>query len=242
MTDLIIDSTPSGVATVTLDRPQARNALSRALRDELEQSLRRLDDDPAVRAIILTGTDPAFCSGMDIKEIGAYPASARTIGPRLGPVYDIRTPLIGAVNGPAFTGGFELALACDWLIASDRAAFGDAHVKLGLTPGWGLTVLLSEAAGARRARQLITTGMRIDAVTARDWGIVNEVVPHDRLLERATELGEAVATADAFAVRTVLDTIARQRRTADAEAWAIAAANWIDPSGVPSRRSNRDES
>ncbi len=239
---LLVDSGSAGVTVVTLNRPRMRNALSRALRDELDETLRRLDADATVHAIILTGADPAFCSGMDAKEIQADPESARTIGPRRAPVFDLRTPLIAAVNGAALTGGFELALACDWIVASERAVFGDTHARLGLSPGWGLTVHLTEAAGSRRARQLITTGLTIDAVTARDWGIVNEVVAHDRILTRAIEMGEAIAAGDAHATRVALDTIASQRRVADTSHWAIEALNWIDPASERSGRWNRDKS
>jgi enoyl-CoA hydratase len=234
VTDLRIAEPATGVTVVTIDRPQARNALSKALRDDLHSELRRLDADESVGAIILTGTDPAFCGGMDVKEIEADPASARTIGPRLGPVLDGRTPVIGAVNGAALTGGLELALACDWLIASDRAVFGDMHTRLGMTPGWGMTVLLAEAVGARRARQLIASGLRIDATTAEQWGLVNEVVPHEGLLDRAVEVASAIAGNDRFAVRTVMETFAEQRSIADGSAWAVEARHWIDPAGVPS--------
>jgi enoyl-CoA hydratase len=242
VSDLSVSPTAHGVVVVTLDRPRARNALSRALRDELQERLGALDADPDVRAIVLTGSDPAFCSGMDVKEIAADPASARTIGPRRAPVIDLRTPLIGAVNGPALTGGLELALACDWLIASEHAAFGDSHARLGLTPGWGLTVLLAEAVGTGRARRMITTSEVIDARTAWDWGLVTEVVPHEELLPRALEQAAAVAEGDPRAVRTVLATFAEQRSIVDAPAWAIEARHWIDPAGIASDRSNRDES
>lgn len=240
--DLRITEPATGVTLVTIDRPQARNALSKALREELRTELSRLDTDESVRAIILTGTDPAFCGGMDVKEIQADPASARTIGPRRGPLLEGRTPVIGAVNGPALTGGLELALACDWLIASDRAVFGDTHTRLGLTPGWGMTVLLTEAVGARRARQLIAGGDWIDAATAERWGLVNEVVPHEGLLDRAVEIAVAVAANDRHAVRTVITTIAEQRSIADGSAWAVEARHWIDPAGVPSGQLRRDES
>jgi enoyl-CoA hydratase len=242
VSDLSVSPAAPGVTVVTLDRPRARNALSRALRDELRELLGELDADPAVRAIVLTGSDPAFCSGMDVKEIAADPASARTIGPRRGPVIDLRTPLIGAVNGPALTGGLELALACDWLVASERATFGDSHTRLGLTPGWGLTVLLAEAVGVRRARRLITTSETIDARTALEWGLAAEVVPHDELLPRTVEQAAAAAAGDVRAVRTVLAAMAEQRSSVDAPAWAIEARHWIDPAGIASERSNRDES
>lgn len=239
MSDLTITRT-DGVAVVHLNRPAARNALSAALRAALETSMRELDLDPGIRAIVLTGTDPAFCGGMDIKEIEADPASALQIGPRYRPLFSGRTPIIGAINGPAITGGLELALQCDWLIASDRAVFADSHARLGLTPGWGLTVLLTEAVGTRRARQFIASGMPIDAATALSWGLVNEVVPHENLLARALEHGTAVSANDPHAVGVVLQTMAEQRSMMDAAAWAIEARHWIVP--VASQKKSKEDS
>ena len=105
----------------------------------------------------------------------------------------------------------------------------DTHVRLGLTPGWGLSLLLSEAVGSRRARQMVTTCEPISAATALDWGLVNEVVPHEDLVDRAAAHARAIAGNDARAVETVLQTIAEQRSTADASLWAIEARHWIDP-------------
>lgn len=225
-----------GVAVVRLDRPAARNALSGALRTDLNTTMVALDGDPTVRAIMLTGTDPAFCGGMDTKEIATNPESALQIGPRYRPLFSGRTPIIGAINGPAVTGGLELALQCDWLIASDRAVFADSHTRLGLTPGWGLTVLLTEAIGVRRARQLITSGMPIDATTALTWGLVNEVVPHEELLNQAMAHARAVSQNDPHAVGVVTQIIAEQRSLADASAWAVEARNWIVPMGISSQK------
>lgn len=242
VSDLIVSDNDDGVVVVCLNRPHARNALSRSLREELAAQLAAFEGDPAVGAVVLTGTDPAFCSGMDIKELQTDPASARSIGPRYRPVFETRKPLIGAINGAALTGGFELALACDWLIASENAVFGDSHTRLGLTPGWGLTVQLVEAVGTRRARQLIATGQVIDAPTAFQWGLVTEVVAHAELLSRAIEMGKAVAENNRNAVAAVLETIAEQRSIADSGAWAVEARHWIEPSGVTSGQPKPDES
>lgn len=232
VSELLVGDIVEGVVVLTLNRPRARNALSKSLRDSLAGEIAHLQQNPAVSAVVLTGTDPAFCSGMDIKELAADPDSIHTIGPRYRPLFETRKPLIGAINGAAMTGGLELALACDWLIASTHAVFGDSHTRLGLTPGWGLTVLLTEAVGTRRARQLITTGDPIDADTATRWGLVNEVVPHDRLLERATALARSVSANEPGAVSRVLETIYQQRSIADSAAWAVEARHWSKESSA----------
>lgn len=200
-----------GIATVTLHRPAARNALSRRLRRELFGALSELDADADVRAVVLTGSDPAFCAGLDLKELAAEPSSMRetVVGDRArraGPVPEMSTPLIGAINGPAITGGFELALACDFLVASERARFADTHGRVGILPGWGLSVRLPEAVGLRRAREMTATGNFVDAPTALVWGLVNHVVAHDDLLPFARKLATDVAGNDREAVAEMLRT------------------------------------
>ena len=160
MTDLNCEITDA-VATVTLNRPQARNALSAALRQELRATIARLDDDDTVRAIVLTGADPAFCAGVDLRELSA-PGPHPAVGPLAEPFITSRTPLIGAINGAAYTGGLELALACHLLVASERASFADTHARIGFTPGWGLTVLLTEAIGSRRDDAVVSADRRPD--------------------------------------------------------------------------------
>ena len=158
------------VGTITLNRPEARNALSSALRQELSAVMARADADPEVDVVILTGADPAFCAGLDLKELGA-PGSRLADTGLGGPWAPISKPIIGAVNGVAITGGFEVALNCDFLIASQRARFADTHARVGVMPGWGLTVLLAEAVGVRRARQLSYSGNFLNATDALAWGL-----------------------------------------------------------------------
>ena len=168
------------VATVILNRPDRRNALSGALLSQVRAGLAELDGRADVRAIVLTGADPAFCAGLDLTELGRpdSPLSAATAGPV---VPAMGKPLIGAINGAAITGGLELALACDFLVASERARFADTHARIGIMPGWGLTYELPEAIGLRRAREMSATGNFVGARTAMDWGLVNHVVPHAEL-------------------------------------------------------------
>ena len=206
---VILTELADGIAVVTMNRPDARNALNRELRAAVPTVLQELDADPDVHAMILTGADPAFCAGLDLKELSggsmtAAPtdlgapgdaddtAATTTTSPL--PFGALTKPLIGAVNGPAVTGGFELALGCDFLIASERARFADTHARVGVMPGWGLTVLLPQAIGIRRARQMSFTGNYVDAPTALAWGLVNAVVPHDELIGAARSLAADMAS------------------------------------------------
>ena len=224
------------VATVTLNRPGARNALSQELRKSLWQAMSELEADGSVSAIVLTGADPAFCAGLDLKELsstsgaalGETGAAGDTAAGR-GPIPQMETPVIGAVNGVAITGGFEVALACDFLVASERAAFADTHARMGIMPGWGLTVLLPEAVGYRRAKELSTTGNFLDAQTALGWGLVNHVVPHDELVPFAQKLAADIASNDQAGVRRMLQTYDEGVLVDGREAWAIegrVAGEW----------------
>ncbi len=192
-----------GVATVTLDRPKAMNALSRALRAELAEVMRDIDAASHVRAVVLTGAgDRAFTAGLDLKELGRDPdAMADTTGSDASrnPVRAVEQcgkPVIGAINGVAITGGFELALACDLLIASTNARFADTHARIGIMPGWGLSQKLSRLIGPGRAKELSFTGNFLDAETACRWGLVNRVVPPERLLPEARALAADMGSID----------------------------------------------
>ncbi len=228
----LIGETIGEVAVLTLNRPEARNAISRELLRRLLAEVAALDADESIGAIVLTGSDPAFCAGVDLSELLNVPGAGREVGPRTGPMFECRTPVIGAVNGPAYTGGFELALNCHWLIASERARFADTHVKFGFTPGWGLSVLLAEAVGRRRARQLAMTSEVLDARQAHDWGLVNEVTAHEDLLPRALEIAALVASRDRSAVRALTGLFVDQARVADGESWQLEHDAWIDPDSL----------
>jgi len=233
---VILVERAEAVATVTMNRPQARNALSQELRKALWQTMGELDADDDVAAIVLTGADPAFCAGLDLKELAATAGAALgetgaagDTGTARGPIPQMDTPVIGAVNGVAITGGFEVALACDFLVASERAAFADTHARMGIMPGWGLTVLLPEAVGFRRAKELSSTGNFLDARTALAWGLVNHVVPHDELVPFAQELGADIASNDRAGVRRMLQTYDEGVLVDGREAWAIegrVAGEW----------------
>jgi enoyl-CoA hydratase len=196
---LVLVEVENGVATVTMNRPEARNALSGQLLGELHDAIRELDARADVGCMVLTGADPAFCAGMDMKALATEDRAARQARQRepgggfMGMMPPHATPVIGAVNGPAVTGGLELAMCCDFLIASERARFADTHVRVGVMPGGGMTIRLPELVGIDRARRMSLTGDYIDAETARHWGLVVEVVPHESLVARARELAGTIA-------------------------------------------------
>jgi enoyl-CoA hydratase/carnithine racemase len=222
------------IATITLNRPEVRNALSSEVLRLLPQLVAAADADPEVEVVILTGTDPAFCAGLDLKELassGGTLGSAANDGAKdhrsRGPFPKIAKPLIGAINGVAVTGGFELALNCDFLVASERAKFGDTHARVGVMPGWGMTVLLPQAIGVRRAREMSFTGNFIDADEALQLGLVNHVVPHDELIPFTRSLAEDIVGNDADAVHQIRATYgaiahdddAWEKEARDARAW-----------------------
>jgi enoyl-CoA hydratase/carnithine racemase len=184
------------VRVLIMNRPQARNALSTELFEALHAALLEADLDPAVRAVVLTGADPAFCAGVDLKQaqqLGREYFRRFARHDCMAAIADLRTPVIGAVNGATFTGGLEIALACDFLIASQRAVFADTHARVGILPGGGMTARLPQVVGAAMARRLSMTGEVIDAARAEHIGLVTEVVAHEQLLARAVELAEQIA-------------------------------------------------
>jgi enoyl-CoA hydratase len=192
---------PAGYAVLTLNRPQAMNALNKALMRALADAIDALASQPEVRVLILTGAGRAFCAGLDLKEIGsgqgslggteAKPSDSAMGRPAGDPVAAIGRfpgPVIGAINGAAVTGGFELALACDVLLASSNARFADTHARIGVAPGWGLSQKLGRAIGAYRAREVSFTGNWVGAEQAAAWGFVNRVLAPDDLLPAARQL------------------------------------------------------
>jgi enoyl-CoA hydratase len=222
--------TEDGVAVVTLDRPQRRNALTSALMVALAGTMAGLDADDSVGAIVLTGRDPAFCAGLDLSELSTSGDNLR-IDQTGRPWPRLSTPVIGAVNGPAVTGGLELVLHCDFAVASQRAAFADTHARVGVLPSWGLSVLLPQAVGLRRAKQMSLTGNYVPADVALQWGLVNLVVAHDGLLDAATQLARDVCSNDRAAVAALLtlydDNAADQTTAGQQREWHLAR-EWRD--------------
>ena len=194
---ITLEKTPEGYAVLTLNRPAAMNALSLELRTRLAQTVDALQADPSVRVLILTGAGRAFCAGLDLKELGSrglVSASTQSMQDAVQIDDPVRSlgrfsgPVIGAINGAAITGGFELALACDVLLASSQARFADTHARVGVMPGWGLSQKLSRAIGIYRAKELSLTGNFLSAEQALAWGLVNRVVEPAELLPQARAL------------------------------------------------------
>lgn len=181
------------LAVVTLNRPQAMNALSRELRAAIAETFDDLEADPKIRVAILTGAGKAFCAGLDLKELGAGADTVQGTVTTRDPVSSMGRfsgPVIGAINGVAITGGFELALACDVLICSSEARFADTHGRVGILPGWGLSQKLSRTIGVYRAKELSLTGNFLSAQQAAEWGLANRVVAPNELLPACRKLAQ----------------------------------------------------
>ncbi len=264
MSDVVLLEVADRVATVTLNRPEARNAMSIELIDTLGRLVGEADDRDDVDVLVLTGADPAFCAGLDLKELGRdggvlrrdradngaadngaaadhdHGDARRQVR---GPTLPTSKPIIGAINGVAITGGLELALNCDFLVASERARFADTHARVGVHPLWGLTVTLPQAVGIRRAREMSATGNFVDARQALAWGLVNHVVDHDALLPFAHRLAADIVSSDQRALRAILATYETASRVPGAEARGaerVAAAVFqrggVDPADIERRR------
>jgi len=206
----------SGVALLQLNRPEARNALSPQMREEIITSLERLDADPNVRCVVLAGSDEFFAAGADIKAMAERPLDAAP-DPK-GMEFWIRlaaigTPTIAAVSGYAFGGGCELALACDMTVADEKTRFGQPEITLGIIPGGGGTQRLARAIGKQRAMEYVLTGRRWDAETAQRWGLVNKVAKKGRWLEEAIELARLVAERPPLAARLAKQAVLAAEQT-----------------------------
>jgi enoyl-CoA hydratase len=207
--DLVLTSTEGGVTTVTMNRPEALNALSAGLRNRLTEVFTDLAEDSATEVIVFTGNGRAFTVGLDLKELGGETAAATVVNKDLGKaMLQVNKPIIGAINGYAITGGFELALMCDFMLASEQAKFADTHARVGVVPGWGLSQRLPRLIGINRAKELSLTGNFLDAATAYTWGLVNRVVAADELLATAQQLAKDIVSTEPVtrnAVRHIID-------------------------------------
>ena len=200
--DLLLVDRDGAVATLTLNRPKQLNALSVQLRVDIVRTIRELSASSDVRAIVLTGNGRAFSAGVDLKEAGQKGFSLGVGERKAEPLPDMDMasafaacpwPVIGAINGFAITGGFELALMCDVLLASTEAKFADTHSRVGLMPVWGLSQKLPRIIGASRAKELSLTGNYLDAETAERWGLVNRVYAPEALMPAALKLAHEMA-------------------------------------------------
>jgi enoyl-CoA hydratase/carnithine racemase len=237
--DVLLIDTADRIRTLTLNRPQSRNALSSALRRQFFAALRDAEADEAVDVVILTGADPVFCAGLDLKELGDT-TELPDISPKWPPM---SKPVIGAINGAAVTGGLELALYCDILIASEQARFADTHARVGLLPTWGLSVRLPQKVGVGMARRMSLTGDYLSAEDALRAGLVTEVVPHADLLPAARRVATSIVGNNQKAVRALL---ASYHRIDDAQTgeglWleATSARQWMSSASGDDIAANRD--
>lgn len=192
MSEVITVEKKPGYALLTLNRPEAKNALSRELRSAFVKALEQLQADDAINVLIVTGTGNAFCAGFDLKELAATDSNAaqEADNAMAAAMAAFDGPIIAAVNGYAITGGFELALACDVIIASTEAKFADTHARVGILPGWGLSQKLPRLIGLSRAKQISLTGNTIDARRACEWGLVNEVLEPADLIPHCEQLAQ----------------------------------------------------
>jgi enoyl-CoA hydratase len=230
MSEMVLVERRGRVAVLTLNRPEKRNALSAEMTAEIADQITGLDADDAIGALVLTGADPAFCAGFDLRTLGSELAGTRALRwegekRRLGLLPPHRKAIIGAINGPAVTGGLELALGCDFLIASERASFADTHARVGVMPGGGMTIRLPELVGLDRAKRMSLTGEFIDANTALAWGLVTELTSHELLLSRAIELASSIASLDAVVVAELRQMYEDIGAMVGYEAW-IAEQAW----------------
>lgn len=248
---LRVEAPFDGCALVTLNRPQAMNALSRLLRREITRTFMRLASDGGTRVVVLTGEGRAFCAGVDLRELGT-PATSIAAAAEPGddvpdetPVQSIARfagPVIGAINGVAVTGGLELAIACDVLIASQAARFADTHARVGLMPAWGMSQRLPRLVGPMRAKEMSLTGNFIDAQQALAWGLVNRVVAAGDLLPAALQMARDMLSSvpemlprhkrliDDGMQLTLREGLAIEERIADAQRATL------DPASIAARR------
>ncbi len=217
MAELVESSREGGVALLRINRPEARNALSPEVMELLAGELERLDPDPELRCVVISGSDKVFAAGADIKAMSersfaeALRHPAASFWRRLAA---IKTPMIAAVSGYALGGGCELALACDMIVAAQGATFGQPEINLGIIPGGGGTQRLARVLGKQRAMEYVLTGKRFDAETARELGLVNRVTADDAWLEEAMALAKEVAEQPPIAARLAKQAVIVAEETA----------------------------
>ena len=202
--ETILIETIDRVGLVRINRPKARNALNSIVLRELNDALENFDADPQIGAIVITGDEIAFAAGADIKEMAEATAVhmlTRSHIPQFDRIRSIHKPIIAAVSGWCLGGGNELAMACDMIIASETARFGQPEINLGVIPGAGGTQRLTRAVGKAIAMEMVLNSRTLTAEEARQYGLVNRVVPVERYLEEALQLASEIAARAPLAVR-----------------------------------------
>ena len=219
-----------GIALITLNRPERHNSICQDLLVHLYNNLDEVTQNPDIRVAIITGTGKSFCSGIDLAVIGKDNLlDPRGDGKDMPEVFRSCTkPIIGAINGNAITGGFELALNCDFLIASENARFIDSHAKVGIHPGWGMTQLLQNAVGQSMAKQLSFTCKPLLAKDALRCGLVNEVVPGEGLIPRAKEIAQDICTVNQDILMVVKNLIEKRNQVSLDEALGCERKSFLE--------------
>jgi enoyl-CoA hydratase len=240
MPETILVETHGRAGLIRLNRPQALNALCDQLMDELGAALLAFDADPAIGAIVLTGSEKAFAAGADIKEMQPrnYPAVFLDdfIGARWEAILRVRKPVIAAVAGFALGGGCELAMACDIILAADTAKFGQPEINLGVIPGAGGTQRLTRAIGKAKAMELVVSGRMMDAAEAERASLVSRVVPAAELIPEALKLAERIASLSPVAVAMAKRAVDRAFETTLAEGVRYERALFLSLFGTPDQR------
>ena len=190
MVEEVIFKVENNIGIITLNRPERRNSINRNLLIGLYDSLEEVANNNDIKVAVITGNGKSFCSGIDLSVIGKEDLfNPRGDGKDMPELFALcKKPIIGAINGHAITGGFEIALNCDFLIASENAMFADTHGRVGIHPGWGMTHLLQQAVGRKMAMQMSMTCQFVDAQASLRIGLVNEVVAHDELIPRVMQI------------------------------------------------------
>lgn len=223
--DVLLIEKDAGVAVLTLNRPKQMNALSQELRRRFVAAVDALAGDDSVAVVIVTGAgEKAFTAGVDLKEFETAPLTPEELGPDAAISRALRAlgkPTIAAVNGFAITGGMELAINCDIIVASTAARFADTHARVGIVPGWGMSQILPRLIGPVRARYMSYTGNFVDAATAKDWGLVLEVLPPGELMPYCRKLAAEIASCDRATLMDVRRLIAAGLETTLAEGLEI---------------------
>ncbi|ATI80677.1 enoyl-CoA hydratase-related protein [Sphingobium yanoikuyae] len=240
---LLVEEAADGVLLLTLNRPDQRNALDLALLDAMNEALNRFTAEEQWRVAILTGAAPAFCAGLDLKTFSAPDAPRNRVTALIQRLPKLGKPIIAAVNGTAYTGGLEMALGCDFILASEAARFADTHAKIGALSGSGMGSRLPHAVGTRYAKQMMLGCQPIDAATALRVGLVNEILPPDDLLPRAVALASAMGGHDPALVHIVKDVLDRGSEGTLGEAvcietQALAARKALGSTGWTTPHSN----
>ena len=237
--EMILVETHGAVGLIRLNRPQALNALCDQLMAEMGAQLLAFDDDPAIGAIVLTGSEKAFAAGADIKEMKdrTYPAAFQeNFIAKWETILQVRKPVIAAVAGFALGGGCELAMMCDFIVAADTAKFGQPEINLGVLPGAGGTQRLTRAAGKSKAMDMILTARMMDAAEAERANLVSRIFPADQMLDEALKIGARIADLSPVAVAMAKQAVNRAFETTLAEGVRYERALFLSLFGTPDQR------